>query len=66
MAVNLIFLLKITLEIYEYFFAIIIFSEYFLKIIAMGFVIGSNTYLRLGWNMIDFVVVITRFQMIFI
>lgn len=34
--------------------------EAFLKIIAHGFLInGENSYLRIGWNIIDFAVVIT-------
>jgi hypothetical protein len=32
--------------------------ELFLKIIGMGLVLGRNTYLRDGWNIIDFIVII--------
>lgn len=35
----------------------IIYAECVLKIFAMGFVIGENSYLRDGWNVLDFVVV---------
>ena len=39
-------------------FLIIFTFECVMKIIATGFVIGSNTYLRDGWNVIDFCVVL--------
>ena len=35
----------------------IIYSECIFKIIAMGFVNGEGSYLRDGWNVLDFVVV---------
>jgi hypothetical protein len=35
----------------------IIYTECVLKIIAMGFIIGNNTYLSDAWNTLDFVVV---------
>lgn len=41
-----------------YFSAIFIF-EFVLKIISMGFIFGKNTYLKNGWNVIDFLVVAT-------
>jgi len=34
-------------------------GEYVLKVIAMGFVIGKNSYLRDHWNKLDFIVVTT-------
>ena len=34
-------------------------GEYFLKVIAMGFIIGKNSYLRDNWNKLDFIVVAT-------
>lgn len=43
----------------EYFFTTIFIIEFVLKIVGMGFVLGPNTYLRDGWNLIDFVVVVT-------
>ncbi|OMJ69330.1 hypothetical protein SteCoe_32973 [Stentor coeruleus] len=39
-------------------FLVIFTIESFLKIIAVGFFIGKNTYLRDAWNILDFVVVI--------
>lgn len=41
----------------EYFFTAVFFLEFILKILAMGFIFESNTYLRDGWNVLDFVVV---------
>jgi len=35
----------------------IIYTECFLKIIAMGFVFGQNSYLLDPWNVLDFIVV---------
>ena len=39
------------------YFNIIIYVEFLLKIVAMGFVIGEGTYMSDPWNWIDFVVV---------
>ena len=39
--------------------AIIFFIECLLKIIARGFVKGKSTYLKSGWNKLDFLVVVT-------
>ncbi len=33
--------------------------EAILKIIGMGFIIHKSSYLRQGWNIIDFLIVIT-------
>ena len=49
--------------IFKYVFAVTIYFEFLCKIIAMGFVIGTNTYLKLGWNIIEFIVVIARFKL---
>ena len=38
---------------------IIFVSECVLKIMAFGLVLHKNSYLRVGWNLIDFVVVIS-------
>ncbi|XP_028308683.1 voltage-dependent L-type calcium channel subunit alpha-1D isoform X5 [Gouania willdenowi] len=46
------------LETVEYAFLIIFTIETFLKIIAYGFVMHQNSYVRNGWNMLDFVIVI--------
>lgn len=50
----------------EYLFTSVFIVEFILKIVAMGFVMGRNTYLRDGWNFIDFVVVVTGFISFFI
>ena len=41
----------------EYFFAIVFLVEFILKIIGMGFILEKGTYLRDGWNILDFSVV---------
>ncbi|KAM6925423.1 LOW QUALITY PROTEIN: voltage-dependent L-type calcium channel subunit alpha-1D [Xenentodon cancila] len=46
------------LEKVEYAFLIIFTIETFLKIIAYGLVMHQNSYVRNGWNMLDFVIVI--------
>nr|XP_055023196.1 voltage-dependent L-type calcium channel subunit alpha-1D isoform X1 [Misgurnus anguillicaudatus] len=46
------------LENVEYAFLIIFTIETFLKIIAYGLVMHQNSYVRNGWNMLDFVIVI--------
>ena len=38
-----------------------VYCEFIIKIIAMGFFIGKKTYLSDGWNWLDFFVVITTF-----
>ena len=43
----------------EFFFIFVFMVEFFLKIIAKGFVFDKHTYLRDGWNLIDFIVVIS-------
>uniref|UniRef100_A0A8C2C8S4 Voltage-dependent L-type calcium channel subunit alpha n=1 Tax=Cyprinus carpio TaxID=7962 RepID=A0A8C2C8S4_CYPCA len=47
-----------TSETVEYAFLIIFTIETFLKIIAYGLVMHQNSYVRNGWNMLDFVIVI--------
>uniref|UniRef100_A0A3Q2FCL5 Voltage-dependent L-type calcium channel subunit alpha n=1 Tax=Cyprinodon variegatus TaxID=28743 RepID=A0A3Q2FCL5_CYPVA len=47
-----------TPETVEYAFLIIFTIETFLKIIAYGLVMHQNSYVRNGWNMLDFVIVI--------
>ncbi len=42
----------------EYIFIAIFSSEALLKIIGMGFLFGPKTYLRDGWNVLDFFVVL--------
>ncbi|XP_059394425.1 calcium channel, voltage-dependent, L type, alpha 1D subunit, a isoform X6 [Carassius carassius] len=46
------------LETVEYAFLIIFTIETFLKIIAYGLVMHQNAYVRNGWNMMDFVIVV--------
>ncbi|XP_060766229.1 calcium channel, voltage-dependent, L type, alpha 1D subunit, a [Neoarius graeffei] len=46
------------LETVEYAFLIIFTVETFLKIIAYGLVMHQNAYVRNGWNMLDFVIVV--------
>ncbi|XP_036960970.1 voltage-dependent L-type calcium channel subunit alpha-1D isoform X2 [Acanthopagrus latus] len=46
------------LETVEYAFLIIFTIETFMKIIAYGLVMHQNSYVRNGWNMLDFVIVI--------
>ena len=43
----------------DLFFSICYLIEFILKVIAMGFLTEKNTYLREGWNLIDFAVVIS-------
>uniref|UniRef100_A0A3B4ZQ81 Voltage-dependent L-type calcium channel subunit alpha n=1 Tax=Stegastes partitus TaxID=144197 RepID=A0A3B4ZQ81_9TELE len=43
---------------FEYAFLIIFTIETFLKIIAYGLVMHQNAYVRNGWNMLDFVIVV--------
>ena len=46
-------------QILNYIFFIIYFIEFIFKIVAYGFVLSENTYLRDPWNWLDFFVVIT-------
>lgn len=42
----------------EYVFLIIFTVETFLKILAYGLVMHPSSYIRNGWNLLDFVIVI--------
>lgn len=42
----------------EYLFLIIFTVEAFLKIIAYGLLCHPNAYLRNGWNLLDFIIVV--------
>ena len=33
--------------------------EFIFKIIAMGFIYGKNSYLSQGWNILDFIILLT-------
>uniref|UniRef100_A0A4W5PWU1 Ion transport domain-containing protein n=1 Tax=Hucho hucho TaxID=62062 RepID=A0A4W5PWU1_9TELE len=46
------------LETVEHVFLVIFTIETFLKIIAYGLVAHQNAYVRNGWNMLDFVIVV--------
>ncbi|XP_041446906.1 voltage-dependent L-type calcium channel subunit alpha-1D isoform X3 [Xenopus laevis] len=46
------------LETVEYAFLIVFTIETFLKIVAYGLVMHPNAYVRNGWNLLDFVIVI--------
>lgn len=41
-------------------FISIFIAECLLKVVAYGFILEPNTYLRSGWNVLDFTVVVTR------
>ncbi|CAF2998198.1 unnamed protein product, partial [Rotaria sp. Silwood2] len=49
------------LEQIEYIFLAIFTLEAFLKIIAYGLCLHPNAYLRSGWNLLDFVIVVVGF-----
>ena len=42
-------------------FSVVFMVECLLKIVSMGFITHSKSYLRDGWNVLDFIVVITGF-----
>jgi hypothetical protein len=50
---------NIVLNAIGYVFNAVFIIECILKIISKGFIIHKNSYLRDGWNIIDFIVVIT-------
>lgn len=45
----------------EYIFLIIFTIETFLKILAYGLVMHPSSYIRNGWNLLDFVIVIVGY-----
>ncbi|KAJ8301678.1 hypothetical protein KUTeg_020665 [Tegillarca granosa] len=49
---------NLALEHVEYIFLVIFTLEAIMKIIAYGFVLHSGAYLRNGWNILDFVIVV--------
>ncbi|KAF6034243.1 CAC [Bugula neritina] len=57
--------LSIKLEETEKYFLGIFSVEALLKIVALGFIVNQNSYLRSVWNMLDFVVVVTGFVTMF-
>ncbi|XP_035238342.1 voltage-dependent L-type calcium channel subunit alpha-1D-like isoform X26 [Anguilla anguilla] len=54
------------LETVEYAFLIIFTIETFLKIIAYGLVMHQNAYVRNGWNMLDFIIVVVGLFSVFL
>ena len=42
----------------EYIFLVIFTVECGMKIIAYGFILHSGAYLRNGWNILDFIIVV--------
>lgn len=42
----------------EYIFLVIFTTECFMKIIAFGFTMHAGAYLRNGWNLLDFFIVV--------
>lgn len=51
------------LEKIEYVFLVIFTVECVLKIIAYGFVAHQGAYLRNGWNMLDFTIVVIGLEL---
>ena len=43
----------------EYIFNIVFLIECVVKIIALGFIVGPNAYLKESWNILDFIVVVS-------
>ena len=41
-------------------FNIVFLTEFGLKVIGMGFFLEPGSYLRDGWNILDFIVVVSR------
>lgn len=50
----------------DIFFAYFFGTEFLLKIIAFGFVLEPCAYLRDGWNVLDFIIVVVSFIDIYI
>ncbi|XP_073541121.1 voltage-dependent L-type calcium channel subunit alpha-1S [Phyllobates terribilis] len=48
---------NVVLEKVEYIFLLIFTIEAFLKIVAYGFILHTDAYLRNGWNILDFTIV---------
>jgi len=53
-------------KIMEYVFQIIYTIEMFIKIFAQGLIFDKYTYLRDGWNVVDFVIVLSSWITIFL
>jgi hypothetical protein len=48
----------------EYIFLAIFTLEVILKIIAYGLCLHPNAYLRSGWNLLDFIIVVVGYELI--
>ena len=48
----------ITVEISGIVFAMLFITEFLLRIIAQGFFIHKKSYMRYGWNILDFLIVL--------
>lgn len=48
----------------EYFFIVVFTIEAVLKIVAYGFAFHPGAYLRNGWNILDFAIVVIGYDMI--
>lgn len=53
-------ILKYLQNIFDYIFIAVFLFEFVLKVVAYGFATEKYTYIRDGWNVIDFAVVVTR------
>ncbi|GBG32331.1 Sodium channel protein type 1 subunit alpha [Hondaea fermentalgiana] len=54
-------LLEVVLEVSDMIFLAVFTLEFGVKVIAYGFVLPSESYLRSGWNWLDFVVLIVSY-----
>lgn len=54
-----------SLESIEYIFMVIFTSECIMKIIALGFMMHQGSYLRNGWNLLDFFIVVIGYVFFF-
>lgn len=54
-------LVNVIVEYAEILFTLIYFFEMVVKMVALGILEGKDCYLRLGWNVIDFSVVVVGF-----
>jgi hypothetical protein len=43
----------------EYYFTVAFTAEFLVKVVAMGFFVDANSYLRDAWNWLDFIVVVS-------
>jgi voltage-dependent calcium channel L type alpha-1D len=48
-----------------YIFAVIFIFEALLKVLAKGFILHKNAYLRDSWNVLDFIIAVTRYSLFY-